>query len=87
MYRVPLIPTDVCSKASRLYCYVVVTLGSRLVDLNCLLSVDIPEIGSHIEFDLCCICAVRHHDGRIAYAASAKLHFFFCLDFTVFDKS
>jgi len=56
------------------------------LDLNCLLSGDIPKIWSHIEFDLCGVCVVRQHDGRIAYAASAKLHFLFCLDFTVFDE-
>ncbi len=61
-------------------------LGSGLLDLNCLLPVDSSQIWSHIEFDLCSICSVRHHDGRIAYAASTELLFLFCLDFTVFDE-
>ena len=61
-------------------------LGPLPLDLECLLSVDIPKIWSHIEFDLCGVCAVRHHDGRIADAASAELHFIFCLDFTVFGE-
>jgi len=56
------------------------------LDLNCLLPGDIPQIWSHIEFDLCGICAVRQHDGRIAYAASAKLHVLFCPDFAILDK-
>ncbi len=71
----------------RLFGDVVEILGSRLPDLEFFLSVDASQIWSHIEFDLCGVCAVRHHDGRIAYAASTKLHFLFCLDFTVFDES
>ena len=62
-------------------------LGSGLLDLECLLPFGIPKIWSHIEFDLCGICAVRHHDGRIAYAASAKLQILLHLDFAVLDKT
>jgi len=57
-----------------------------LLELECLLPVDSSQIWPHIEFDLCGICAVRQHDGRIAYAASAKLHFLFCHDLAVLDK-
>ena len=60
---------------------------STLLDLNGLLTIDIPKIWPHIEFDLCGICAVRQHDGRIAYTASAKLHVLFCPDLAVSDKS
>jgi len=62
-------------------------IGSWLLDLDFLLPLDDPQIWSHVEFDLGGIYAVRHHDGRIAYAASAKLHFLFGLDFTIFDKT
>ena len=60
--------------------------GSMLLELQCLLPGDSSQIWSHIEFDLCGICAVRQHDGRIAYAASAKLHVLFCPDLAVSDK-
>ena len=62
-------------------------IGSGFLNLNYLLPFDNPGIWPHIEFDLSGICAVRQHDGRIAYAASAKFHLLFGLDFTIFEKS
>jgi hypothetical protein len=54
-----------------------------LSNLDVFFARDFAQIWSHIEFDLSGVRAVRQHDGRIAYAASAKLHFFFRLDFAV----
>ena len=62
-------------------------ISSGFLDLDFLLPFDNPQIWSHVEFDLSGICAVRHHDGRIAYAASAKFHLLFGLDFIIFDKT
>ena len=54
-----------------------------LSNLDGFFSHDLAQIGSHIEFDLRGVRAVRQHDGRIAYAASAKLHLIFHLDLAV----
>ena len=73
------------------------TLGTTII-LQGALSVSTPnlqrflfdylaQVRSHIEFDLDLVCAVRHHDGRIADAASAKLHGLFCCDFAVLDQT
>ena len=75
------------SKCKRLFGEMFEILGPLPLDLECLLPIDSPQIWSHIEFDLCGVCVVRQHDGHIAYAASAKLHFLFHLDFAVFNES
>ena len=62
-------------------------LGQRLaLNQKRLLFDNLAQVRSRVEFDLCRVCAVRHHDGRIAYAASAKLHFLFYPDFAILDK-
>ncbi len=55
--------------------------------MQLLLTCDLAQIRPHIEFDLCSICAARHHDGRIAYAASPELHVLLQLNLAIFDKA